>query len=196
MSDLAEKIDVQSLMRDMGRAAKAAAKSLAIATAERKFAALTGMAQAVAAQTETILVANALDMALAHDGKLSPAMLDRLQLDKNRVRGIIDSIRSIAELRDPIGEIIAEWDRPNGLHIERVRTPLGVIGVIYESRPNVTADAGALCLKSGNAVILRGGSDCVHTYINVSWKDWSKPVFRRSASSWCRSMTAPPSAKC
>jgi glutamate-5-semialdehyde dehydrogenase len=163
MSDLAKKIDVQSLMRDMGRAAKAAAKSLAIATAERKFAALAGMAQAISAHTETILVANALDMALAHDGKLSPALLDRLQLDKNRVRGIIDSIRSIAEIKDPIGEIIAEWDRPNGLHIERVRTPLGVIGVIYESRPNVTADAGALCLKSGNAVILRGGSDCVHT---------------------------------
>ena len=163
MSDLAEKIDVQSLMRDMGRAAKSAAQALRVATAERKFAALTGMAQAIAAHTENILVANALDMALAHDAKLAPAMLDRLQLDKSRVRGIIDSIRSIAELRDPVGEIITEWDRPNGLHIERVRTPLGVIGVIYESRPNVTADAGALCLKSGNAVILRGGSDCVHT---------------------------------
>jgi glutamate-5-semialdehyde dehydrogenase len=163
MTDLAEKIHVQSLMRDMGRAAKSAVQALVVATAERKFAALTGMAQAIAAHTEIILVANALDMALAHDSNLSTAMLDRLQLDKNRVRGIIDSIRSIAELRDPVGEIIDEWDRPNGLHIERVRTPLGVIGVIYESRPNVTADAGALCLKSGNAVILRGGSDCVHT---------------------------------
>ena len=101
MTDLAEKIDVQSLMRDMGRAAKAAAKSLAIATAERKFAALTGMAQAIAAHTENILVANALDMALAHDAKLAPSMLDRLQLDKNRVRGMIDSIRSIAELQRP-----------------------------------------------------------------------------------------------
>jgi glutamate-5-semialdehyde dehydrogenase len=90
---------------------------------------------------------------------MSAALLDRLKLDHNRVAGISASIRAIAGLRDPVGDVIAEWDRPNGLHIERVRTPLGVIGVIYESRPNVTADAGALCLKSGNAVILRGGSD-------------------------------------
>ena len=91
------------------------------------------------------------------------SLLDRLKLDDKRIAGISESIRAIAELKDPVGDVIAEWDRPNGLHIERVRTPLGVIGVIYESRPNVTADAGALCLKSGNAVILRGGSDSAHS---------------------------------
>ena len=162
-----EKLNVETLMRDMGRAAKSAAQALAIASAERKFAALAGMAQAITAQTDAILTANALDMALGGEAKLAPSMLDRLQLDTNRIRAIVDSIRSIAELKDPVGEIIAEWDRPNGLHIERVRTPLGVIGVIYESRPNVTADAGALCLKSGNAVILRGGSDSAHTSMAI-----------------------------
>src|SRR5690606_17012942 len=91
------------------------------------------------------------------------AFQDRLLLTESRLDGIIDALRTIAEIADPVGAIISEWDRPNGLHIERVRTPLGVIGVIYESRPNVTADAGALCLKSGNAVILRGGSDSVHS---------------------------------
>jgi glutamate-5-semialdehyde dehydrogenase len=155
--------DVAALMADIGRRARAAARPLALASAERKHAALVGMAQAVARQEQAILTANALDMANGEEAGLSPAMLDRLKLDSGRIRAIADGIRAIAELKDPIGEIIAEWDRPNGLHIERVRTPLGVIGVIYESRPNVTADAGALCLKAGNAVILRGGSDSLNS---------------------------------
>jgi glutamate-5-semialdehyde dehydrogenase len=155
--------DIEALMLDIGRRARAAAGPLALATAERKYAALAGMAQAILRDKDTILAANALDMMNGEEAGLSPAILDRLKLDENRIRAIADGIRAIAELKDPIGEIIAEWDRPNGLHIERVRTPLGVIGVIYESRPNVTADAGALCLKAGNPVILRGGSDSVNS---------------------------------
>ena len=155
--------DVAALLADIGRRARAAARPLALASAERKYAALVGMAQAVGRQEQSILAANALDMANGEEAGLSPAMLDRLKLDSGRIRAIADGIRAIAELKDPIGEIIAQWDRPNGLHIERVRTPLGVIGVIYESRPNVTADAGALCLKAGNAVILRGGSDSLNS---------------------------------
>ena len=158
-----DKTNIPALMQDMGRRAKAAAQVLATTSAERKHAALTGMAHGIEARIDQILNANALDMALGEEAGLAPAMLDRLELNKRRIRGIVDSIRSIAELPDPVGQVIAEWDRPNGLHIERVRTPLGVIGVIYESRPNVTADAGALCLKSGNAVILRGGSDSAHS---------------------------------
>jgi glutamate-5-semialdehyde dehydrogenase len=110
-----------------------------------------------------ILAANALDMDNAVKKGMTKAFQDRLLLTEARLDGIVDALRSIAELPDPVGSVISEWDRPNGLHIERVRTPLGVIGVIYESRPNVTADAGALCLKSGNVVILRGGSDSVHS---------------------------------
>jgi glutamate-5-semialdehyde dehydrogenase len=155
--------DVVAIMAEVGRKARAAARPLALASAERKYAALIGMAEAVRLNADKIIEANALDIANGEAAGLSPAMMDRLKLTKDRIRGIEDGIRSIAELKDPVGEIIAEWDRPNGLHIERVRTPLGVIGVIYESRPNVTADAGALCLKAGNAVILRGGSDSAHS---------------------------------
>ncbi|MCO6391154.1 glutamate-5-semialdehyde dehydrogenase [Aliihoeflea aestuarii] len=155
--------NVAVLMEDIGRKARAAARPLALASAERKHAALVGMAQAVVRSEQAILSANALDMANGEDAGLTPSMMDRLKLDSGRIRAIADGIRAIAELKDPVGEVIAEWDRPNGLHIERVRTPLGIIGVIYESRPNVTADAGALCLKAGNAVILRGGSDSLHS---------------------------------
>ncbi|SFI53964.1 glutamate-5-semialdehyde dehydrogenase [Aerobium aerolatum] len=155
--------DVAPVMAQVGVKARAAARPLALASAERKYAALIGMAEAVRLGAQDILDANAIDLANGEEAGLSPAMLDRLKLTKDRIRGIEDGIRTIAELKDPIGEVIAEWDRPNGLHIERVRTPLGVIGVIYESRPNVTADAGALCLKAGNAVILRGGSDSINS---------------------------------
>ncbi|MGB3645893.1 MAG: glutamate-5-semialdehyde dehydrogenase [Mesorhizobium sp.] len=155
--------DVAALMTDIGRRARAAARPLAIATAERKYAALVGMAQAMARREQEILDANAVDMANGEEAGLAASFLDRLKLTPARIRAMADGIRAIAELRDPVGEVIAEWDRPNGLHIERVRTPLGVIGVIYESRPNVTADAGALCLKAGNAVILRGGSDSANS---------------------------------
>ncbi len=158
-----QEANIEALMLDIGKRARAAAQALALASAERKFAALTGMAQAITSNMVNILNANAVDMINAEEAELSSASLDRLRLDENRVRAIAGSLREIADLKDPIGEVIAEWDRPNGLHIERVRTPLGVIGVIYESRPNVTADAGALCLKAGNPVILRGGSDSIHS---------------------------------
>ncbi len=151
--------DVAEIMAGIGRRARAAAGRLATATAERKYAALIGAAQAVAEHKDEILAANAIDMENAVKKGISNAFQDRLKLTEGRLDDIVTALRTIAELPDPVGSVIAEWDRPNGLHIERVRTPLGVIGVIYESRPNVTADAGALCLKSGNAVILRGGSD-------------------------------------
>ena len=152
-----------TLMADIGARAKAAAATLATATAERKDAALISAAEAVWQTREAIFEANAKDMAYGTEKGLSPAMLDRLMLDEDRLQGIIDGLRAIAEQRDPVGEVMEEWDQPSGLHIKRVRTPLGVIGVIYESRPNVTADAGALCLKAGNAVILRGGSESFHS---------------------------------
>ena len=155
--------DTAVLMAELGRRARAAAKHTAIATAERKHAALIAMAETLLRRQGAILEANAADLTNGEEAGLSPALLDRLKLTPSRIRDMADGIRAIADLRDPVGEVIAEWDRPNGLHIERVRTPLGVIGVIYESRPNVTADAGALCLKAGNAVILRGGSDSLHS---------------------------------
>ena len=155
--------DVASLMAELGRNARASARPLAIASAERKHAALIVMAEALIRRQDEILDANAIDMKNGEDAKLSSALMDRLKLTPGRIRDMADGIRAIAELCDPIGEVIADWDRPNGLHIERVRTPLGVVGVIYESRPNVTADAGALCLKAGNAVILRGGSDSLNS---------------------------------
>ena len=151
--------DTVSLMAEIGRKARAAARPLAIADAGRKQAALTAMADAILRNEARILEANAIDLKNGEEAGLSASFMDRLKLDPQRVRAIAEGVRAIAELVDPVGEITAEWDRPNGLHIERVRTPLGVIGVIYESRPNVTADAGALCVKAGNSVILRGGSD-------------------------------------
>lgn len=155
--------DIAALMADIGRRARAAARPLAIANAERKHAALVGMAQAIVRREQEILDANVIDMANGEDAGLAASFLDRLNLTPARIRAMADGIRAIADLRDPVGEVIAQWQRPNGLDIERVRTPLGVIGVIYESRPNVTADAGALCLKAGNAVILRGGSDSANS---------------------------------
>ena len=151
--------DIAALMAELGARARAASRPLSIATTEEKDTALTAMADALEASVDTIHAANAEDMARGAAAGLSAALMDRLKLDDKRVQAMADGIRAIAALGDPVGDVIAAWDRPNGLHIERVRTPLGVIGVIYESRPNVTADAGALCLKAGNAVILRGGSD-------------------------------------
>ena len=156
-------VNISDLMRSMGEAARAAAGELAFASSERKYAALIGAAEAVWNRRQAIIDANYMDMAYAEEKGLSPAMLDRLMLDERRVRAMVDALRAIAEQPDPVGQVMAEWDRPNGLHIRRVRTPLGVIGVIYESRPNVTADAGALCLKAGNAVILRGGSESFYS---------------------------------
>ncbi len=155
--------DTTDLMAAIGRRARAAARPLGLASADTKRAALIAMADAILARETAILDANAPDLANAGDSGLSPASVDRLKLTSDRIRAMADSVRAIANLPDPIGEVTAAWDRPNGLRIERVRTPLGVIGVIYESRPNVTADAGALCLKSGNPVILRGGSDSLNS---------------------------------
>jgi len=155
--------DIPALMADIGARARAAAGTLANASAERKHAALISAADQVWADRTTIIDANASDMEFARDKGLSDAMMDRLRLDEDRIRGIMDGLRAVAEQADPVGEVLAEWTQPSGLNIQRVRTPLGVIGVIYESRPNVTADAGALCLKAGNAVILRGGSESFHS---------------------------------
>jgi len=155
--------DAKSLIDTMGAAARAAAAELAYAPAAAKEAALNAAADAVSAHLTEILAANAEDMAFGAEKGLTPAMLDRLKLDEGRVAAIVAGLRAVAAQPDPVGTVIAEWDRPTGLHIQRVRTPLGVIGVIYESRPNVTADAGALCLKAGNAVILRGGSESFHS---------------------------------
>ena len=163
MQDKQDTLAVAELMAELGRKARAAAGPLAIASAERKHAALIAMADALLRRKDLILNANVLDVAAAEAADTAASFIDRLKLDETRIRAMADGIRAIAALRDPVGEVMTEWDRPNGLHIERVRTPLGVIGVIYESRPNVTADAGALCLKAGNAVILRGGSDSAHS---------------------------------
>lgn len=157
------KPSITAVMAEIGRKARLGAKALALATPQQKQTALTVAAGAINAHRKAILAANARDMAAAEAKGISKAFLDRLALTDARIDGIIAAVKTIAELPDPVGAVIAEWDRPNGLHIERVRTPLGVIGVIFESRPNVTADAGALCIKSGNAVILRGGSDSFHS---------------------------------
>ncbi|NTT87870.1 glutamate-5-semialdehyde dehydrogenase [Tabrizicola fusiformis] len=154
---------ISDLMREIGAKARAAAEELAYASQERKYAALISAAHFVWERRGEILDANCLDLDYGAEKGLSPAMMDRLKLDENRIRGIVAGLRSVAEQRDPVGRVLAEWDMPSGLHIQRVATPLGVVGVIYESRPNVTADAGALCLKAGNAVILRGGSESFHT---------------------------------
>ncbi|WP_429814832.1 glutamate-5-semialdehyde dehydrogenase [Ensifer sp. B1-9] len=163
LDEVKNKDDVESIMLEIGRRAKAASRPLAVASAERKHAALIAMADAIVARKDEILAANAIDLENARETGVATAFIDRLTLTEGRIRDMANGIRAIAEFKDPVGDVIAEWDRPNGLHIERVRTPLGVIGVIYESRPNVTADAGALCLKAGNAVILRGGSDSFHS---------------------------------
>ncbi|MDQ2088681.1 glutamate-5-semialdehyde dehydrogenase [Marimonas arenosa] len=159
--------DIHALMQDMGAKARAAAGQLAFASAETKTEALHAAADAAWARRDEIIVANAKDLDYSREKGLSSAMMDRLMLDEARIEGMVEGLRTVADFPDPVGEVMAEWDRPSGLHIKRVRTPLGVIGVIYESRPNVTADAGALCLKAGNAVILRGGSESFHSSMAI-----------------------------
>jgi glutamate-5-semialdehyde dehydrogenase len=151
--------DLASAMAEIGRAARAAARVLALASAEQKDRALAAMAKAVRADKSQILAANAEDVADGKAAGISGAFLDRLTLNDQRIAGMAEGLDTIRALKDPVGEVTSSWTRPNGMTIERVRVPIGVIGIIYESRPNVTADAGALTLKSGNAVILRGGSD-------------------------------------
>ncbi len=155
--------DISVLMQGMGAAAQASARVLSTATTEQKDQALRAMAASLRARFSDLMLANEKDMAAAADIGLTPALLDRLELNKERIENMAAGIEAIADLDDPVGAVIAEWDVPSGLHISRVRVPLGVVGIIYESRPNVTADAGALCLKAGNAVILRGGSEAVYS---------------------------------
>lgn len=154
---------IADVIQNIGVNARAAARVLATATSKAKETALVAAADAVWAQRADILTANVKDLAFGANKGLSPAMMDRLMLDEARIQGMVDGLRAVAAQADPIGEVTKSWTQPTGLHISRVRTPIGVIGVIYESRPNVTADAGALCLKSGNAVILRGGSESFHS---------------------------------
>ena len=151
--------DLGELMERLGRNAVSAAAVLSLAPTAAKNAALAAAAVAIRAGAERILEANTRDLSAARAAKLSGALLERLTLDERRIEAMARGIEDVMALPDPVGTIAAEWERPNGLRIQRVRVPLGVIGIIYESRPNVTADAGALCLKSGNAVILRGGSE-------------------------------------
>lgn len=155
--------NIPILMREIGENARSAAAQLAIASTASKNKALLEMAASLRRRANHILFENAKDIEAGESKGLSGALLDRLLLNEERIEGVAKGLEAIAELNDPIGAIDSAWDRPNGLHIERVRVPLGVIGVIYESRPNVTADAGGLCLKSGNASILRGGSESYHS---------------------------------
>jgi glutamate-5-semialdehyde dehydrogenase len=155
--------DVRAAMRELGRKARAAARELANAPAETKNRALHAASRLLRERAAEILAANALDLAEARAKGLSPALIDRLALDSGRIEAMARGVEEVANLPDPVGRVLATFTRPNGLVIERVATPLGVVGVIYESRPNVTADAGALSLKSGNAVVLRGGSDSFHS---------------------------------
>ena len=155
--------DIAAAMGEIGRRARAAARALALAPPDQKNRALGAMAAAVRAQTSLILAANAEDVAEARAAGVTGAFLDRLALDPARADAIAAGIDAVRGLKDPVGTVVESWTRPNGMRIERVRVPLGVIGIIYESRPNVTADAGVLCLKSGNAAILRGGSDSMRS---------------------------------
>lgn len=159
LKNLDNATDLTALMTGLGRRARAAARVLALAPTEQKDRALAAMADAIRAAQPAILAANAEDVAEAKANGTTSAFLDRLMLNETRIRGMAESLDVIRDVADPVGAVTESWQRPNGMTIERVRVPLGVVGVIFESRPNVAADAGALCLKAGNAVILRGGSE-------------------------------------
>ncbi|WP_339714069.1 glutamate-5-semialdehyde dehydrogenase [uncultured Sneathiella sp.] len=160
---ITERSSIAQMMEELGRSARKAAKTMSLVPTDAKNKALREAANALRIRKFDILEANAKDMAAARDKNISPALLDRLELNDSRIESMATGLDEIAKLKDPVGDVIAEWDRPNGLEISRVRVPLGVIGIIYESRPNVTADAGSLCLKAGNACILRGGSESFHS---------------------------------
>lgn len=167
MQDKVEVSSITALMADLGKRARAAARKLSLAPEEQKNRALRAMASAVREATPAILAANAQDVeTMTANGQIA-SFLDRGTLTAERIEDIALALEAIGALPDPVGHVMSAWERPNGLKIERVRTPLGVIGVIYESRPNVTADAGALCLKAGNAVILRGGSDTLQSNLAI-----------------------------
>ena len=160
--------NIDALMADLGRRTRGAARRVALASAEDRNAALRAMATCIRARQDAILAANAEDLAEARAKGQTGAFIDRLVLDPGRLEAIAEAVESVAALPDPVGRVLARFERPNGLRIERVATPLGVIGVIFESRPNVTADAGALCLKAGNAAILRAGSESFRTSLAIA----------------------------
>ncbi len=160
--------DLRNEVLSCGRRARTAARALARMSTERKNAALLAMADQLCASAGTILQANGEDVEKATTDHLSLSLIDRLKLDEKRIQAMADGIRQVAALEDPVGKVIAEWTRPNGLHISKVRVPIGVIGIIYESRPNVTSDAAVLCTKTGNAVILRGGSESIRSNIAIA----------------------------
>ena len=161
-------MNLEEEIHSLGQRAKTASRILAQADTDQKNSALLAMADAVLNHSDAILSANALDLSAATENGLSSAMLDRLRLDPARLQKIAEGIRSVAALSDPVGALISDWTRPNGLHISKVRVPIGVIGIIYESRPNVTSDAAILCLKTGNATLLRGGSEAIHSNLALA----------------------------
>jgi glutamate-5-semialdehyde dehydrogenase len=158
-------VDLLQQILDLGRRARKAARDLAKLSSEQKNAALLAMADEIMASQTAILAANEKDLKKAEIEALSPAMIDRLKLNVERITAMADGVRQVAALPDPVGEVVREWARPNGMQISRVRVPIGVIGIIYESRPNVTTDAAVLCAKAGNATILRGGSEAIHSNV-------------------------------
>jgi glutamate-5-semialdehyde dehydrogenase len=155
--------EIQSAILDMGQRARAASHALNKLSTEQKNTILRAMADEIVARSTPILTANSKDLAAAESNGLSKAMIDRLMLDDKRLAAIAQALREVADLPDPVGEVLAEWTRPNGLRIRKVRVPIGVIGIIFESRPNVTTDAASLCFKTSNATILRGGSEAIHS---------------------------------
>ena len=155
--------DIKGKIERMGEAALTASRELAILETDKKNQILMAMAEQLVADTDTIIKANGVDISAAEQNGLTSAMIDRLRLDESRVGSIADGIRQVASLPDPVGQVMDDWERPNGMRIRQLRVPIGVIGIIYESRPNVTSDAAVLCLKTGNATILRGGKESIHS---------------------------------
>ena len=160
--------EIHSAILDMGRKARAASRELVKLSSEQKNIILIAMADEIQAREGDILEANAKDLAHAAEKGLSKAMIDRLTLDPKRLKAVADAVREVAALPDPVGEILTDWSRPNGLHITKKRVPIGVIGIIFESRPNVTTDAASLCFKTGNATLLRGGSEAIHSNVALA----------------------------
>ena len=160
--------EIQSAIREMGRKARAASRELVKLTTAQKNTILLAMADEIEAREATILKANAKDLARATENGLSKAMIDRLTLDPKRLKAVADAVREVASLPDPVGEVLSDWSRPNGLHITKKRVPIGVIGIIFESRPNVTTDAASLCFKTGNATLLRGGSEAIDSNVALA----------------------------
>ncbi|HEY1081361.1 MAG TPA: glutamate-5-semialdehyde dehydrogenase [Prosthecobacter sp.] len=160
--------EIQAAIHDMGRRARAASRELVKLSTEQKNTILLAMADEIVSRESTILEENAKDLARAEENGLSKAMLDRLTLDSKRLAAIAQAVREVATLPDPVGETLTEWTRPNGLHITKKRVPIGVIGIIFESRPNVTTDAASLCFKTGNATLLRGGSEAIHSNVALA----------------------------